>query len=203
MPSEKLQTYSLKKTAILCRLGLSIVFGGIAHAQELYWDINGTVPGPGGTALNALDGTWSSAATNWNTDDEGGTGTISGWISGANPRFNARLDSQLGQYQSYTVSLAESLSIGTYMEYVWGAPGSRLTITNAAGGPFAISVTDLDLVIGPDLTLEVVPSFTARESSISPHQEPCACWEGRIRFLESRRMMAPWKLSTRAVSSKA
>ncbi len=159
MPLEKPNHFSLPKKRTVVSLAILSMLPGFLHAQELYWDINGVIPGPGGTTLNALNGTWSSSSTNWNTNDEGAAGTISGWVGGSNPRFNAALSGELGEYQSYTVSLAENITIGTYMEYVWGAPGSQLSITNGAGGPFAITTAGLDLVIGPDLTLEVAPNL--------------------------------------------
>ena len=161
MQPEKLQTLSLLKSAILCHLSFFMLFIGFAGAQELYWDINEVIPGPGGTTLNALDGTWSGTATNWNTNDEGGAGTISAWINGANPRFNARLPAQFGQYRSYTVTLGGNVTIGDYMEYVEAAPGSKLTLLSGPGGPFTINHTGSELFVSvaSDQTIETSAAF--------------------------------------------
>src|SRR5262245_33228940 len=77
---------------------LMILGGGFSSARaQLYWDINGTTAGAGGTTAA---GTWNSSILNWNTDSTGAGGALVPW-DGSTANFAAGSDAT----GSYTVTL--------------------------------------------------------------------------------------------------
>ena len=75
----------------ICGIGLGV---GVAHAQPLYWDVNGVAPGAstidGTTGLPGViaSGTWDATTPNWNTDPNGEATTVA-WTPGEIAIFSA------------------------------------------------------------------------------------------------------------------
>lgn len=74
------------------------------HAATVYWDINDTAAGAGGTAPA---GAWTAAATVWNAASDG-TGAAQAWTAGDIAAFAAGADAT----GAYTVTLDATQSIG-------------------------------------------------------------------------------------------
>jgi autotransporter-associated beta strand protein len=72
--------------------------------NRLYWDLNGSAAGAGGSTLA---GTWDSTAANWNPASAG-TGTTSAWAAGRVAMFAAGTDGG----GAYTVSVSGTQTIG-------------------------------------------------------------------------------------------
>lgn len=53
-----------------------ILMAASVEAGTYYWDVNGKAAGPGGTSPNGIWDGNNPAATNWNTDSNGGAGTL-------------------------------------------------------------------------------------------------------------------------------
>jgi fibronectin-binding autotransporter adhesin len=76
--------------------------------NRLYWDLNGSTAGAGGTAGGSiLTGTWDSGTTNFNPSSAG-TGIPAAWISGRVAMFAAGTDGG----GTYTVAVSGTQSIG-------------------------------------------------------------------------------------------
>jgi autotransporter-associated beta strand protein len=75
---------------------------GVASAQPVYWDLNGSTAGAGGATPS---GTWDASAY-WN--DAAGTGTAASWIAGRTATFAAGTDAT----GTYTVTVDGTQDIG-------------------------------------------------------------------------------------------
>ena len=76
---------SLRSTPAALCLVLALLANN-AKATNVYWDINGTAAGAGGTTPS---GTWESAF--WSTDSAGASATAN-WVEGDFPEFAAGTD---------------------------------------------------------------------------------------------------------------
>ena len=84
----------------------------VAHAQNLWWDLNGTSAGAGGAGAGSiLTGAWDNTATNWNTDAAGGNaGAVSAWP--AAPGGTANFSAGGAGTGAFTVTVSGTQNIG-------------------------------------------------------------------------------------------
>lgn len=105
---------SPRRRLLLRIISIAVVVVGIltsplAAQTSLYWDVNGTTAGAGGTTPT---GTWKTIGSyaNWNTSS-GGTGTTANWTNNSIAVFSAGTDAT----GSYTVSVASNPDVDSIL----------------------------------------------------------------------------------------
>jgi autotransporter-associated beta strand protein len=124
--------------------------------NQLYWDLNGSTAGAGGSVLT---GTWGSTNSNWNTSIAGTNSTIA-WNSGECAMFAAGTDGG----GTYTVTVSGTQSIGGLNfqtgnvtltggafslasdSYITAASGTQ-TINTPISGAFALLINGAGTVV--------------------------------------------------------
>src|SRR4051812_49862493 len=82
----------MKRSA--CRIAAVLILFSVAtaaRAATYYWDVNGTEAGATPGANGIGDGTWDTAAANWNSVADG-TGATTAWVDGNAAIFAAGSD---------------------------------------------------------------------------------------------------------------
>src|SRR5688500_1269172 len=87
-----------------------LLFVPCLHGASVYWDINGTTTGAGGTMPT---GTWDAATARWNSSSAG-TGAVAAWAAGNVAVFAAGTDAT-GTY-GVTVSGTHDIAGLTFEE---------------------------------------------------------------------------------------
>jgi outer membrane autotransporter protein len=118
-----------------------------AHGQ-LFWD-----PTPGALNPNP-SGFWDRLTPNWSATP--GMGSPTGWVNTSNAVFAA---SELGPTGGYTVTLAQSVSIGN-LTYTGGTLGSTLQILVGLGTTLTMSSREMNVAVDFGTTLFVAPIIT-------------------------------------------
>ncbi len=116
---------------------LGLVFactGPLAAQTSVYWDINTTTAGSGGTAPAGI---WNSSDAFWNSASDGGSGTLAAWSAGNVAVFSAGTDAT----GSYTVAVQGTHGIRglTFQEGTVTLQGGMLNLTAAS----VVDVADL------------------------------------------------------------
>ncbi len=121
------------KSPLIPLLIFSLCLASSAFGADYHWDINGTVPGAGGSAPT---GNWNTSTAYWNTDTTGGAdGVVTQWINGNAVILSAGSDAT-GSFTltpDATVTSISSLLLrnGTGSQVVTIANGA--TINNTSG----------------------------------------------------------------------
>lgn len=116
-----------------------------AAAATVYWDINGSTPGAGGTTPT---GTWDAANTNWSSSEAGDVDTAA-WTAGDTGVFAAGTNAT----GSYTVTVSGTQNIGslTFEEGTVTLSGTA-TLQMVADSIFDVA-TGRSATIGDTVTL--------------------------------------------------
>jgi hypothetical protein len=124
-----------------------------AQAGTVYWDINGTAGGAGGTIPN---GTRDTTSTFWNTDSTGGSGgTLAAWSAGDTAVFAAGTDAT----GSYTVKLPNSTT--TNVGGLTVEEGGTVTISSVTNTTTLAAVPVL-AITAPTATIDVPAGKTLK-----------------------------------------
>jgi hypothetical protein len=129
-----------------------------ATAQSLYFDVNGTAAGFGITTGNTYD--WD-ATTNggfWDTSSAG-TGTISGWVQGAFPRFDPATPAP-----TYTVTVSNVEQVaGMFFQ-----SAQTLTINPVGSGGLQIVGTGAQGILGASGATAIINAPISGTNQIQP-----------------------------------
>jgi fibronectin-binding autotransporter adhesin len=152
------ETLEMKRFTALAMTALAVTaLTGTASATTKYWDINGSETGATPGANGIGDGTWDTAATNWNLDPTGASATTT-WAEGDDAVFAAGSD------------LSSNPAVGGAVVTITGShtPAS-LTIEEGfvelIGGSAAVAMAGNPILIKQGATLSIATQATISASA--------------------------------------